>query len=303
MKTMKKLGAIMLVLAMCTMLMTLVSAVSLSGAVYSAASDKEIYCPSDEVQYITVTVKPDQSIDLASFDAYALVPAGWSIVSIENDDLTLFEEAIKPAENRIMWFALVPSTETESGWTLENHTTDVLAKITYKIPANAEEGEYTVGFTNVELMRNKATDGHIDPDVYVGTEENPVTITTTVTIGHTWEIEYRDNGDGTHTAYEACACGQTNGDGATVDHDFTNGECVCGAEKPVQPVGMKGDVDLDGDVDSDDAVAIFKHALDAELLTDPVALLNAEVTGDDTINSDDAVKVFKFALQAIDSLD
>ena len=81
-----------------------------------------------------------------------------------------------------------------------------------------------------------------------------------------------------------------------------NGDGTFGVA-PEAPAILLGDVDLDGDVDMDDFVAVMRHALYAEVITDATALAAAEVTGDDSLDMDDAAKIMKYALKAIDSLE
>lgn len=69
------------------------------------------------------------------------------------------------------------------------------------------------------------------------------------------------------------------------------------------PAGLRGDIDLDGDVDIDDVVALMRHTLQAEIITDATALANGEVTGDESLDIDDVVKIMQYVLKAIDSLD
>lgn len=110
---------------------------------------------------------------------------------------------------------------------------------------------------------------------------------------------YTNNGD-THT--EIFVCGNDASHVETkvnLPHDFTKGDCPCGAAKP----GMKGDVDKDGDVDMDDVVALMSHVLSDVIITDQVALGNGEVTNDTNLNMDDVVKLMRYVLSDIPNLD
>ena len=83
------------------------------------------------------------------------------------------------------------------------------------------------------------------------------------------------------------------------------GKIVPNVEEVVPPPaeGLKGDVDLDEDVDMDDVVALMCHVLKAITIDDATALANGEVTNDDTLDMDDVVKIMCYVLKAIPSLD
>ena len=53
---------------------------------------------------------------------------------------------------------------------------------------------------------------------------------------------------------------------------------------------MKGDLDLDGDVDAADLTLLARHLGRIELLTDSTALDNADVNSDGAIDSYDLTK-------------
>ena len=123
-------------------------------------------------------------------------------------------------------------------------------------------------------------------------------------IEHDWtknEPTYTDNGDGTHTMTQVCGNDATHTQSANYPHTYKNGKCVCGADEPV--VGLKGDVNLDGDVDINDLVALAKHVGEVEAIEDDTAIYNADVNNDDEIDINDLVKLAQYVGEVIDSLD
>lgn len=87
----------------------------------------------------------------------------------------------------------------------------------------------------------------------------------------------------------------------TVEHTGNNTECdVCTPKEEVK--GMKGDVNLDGRVYTDDAVTLMRHVVGLEEITDPVAIYNADVVCDDRLYTDDAVMIMRYVVGLVDSL-
>lgn len=156
---------------------------------------------------------------------------------------------------------------------------------------------YTATFTEswvTEKTVTKEIKGEKDSSVHAGEQTT------------TYDVDGEN-----HVVTVTCACGEVIST-ETVEHDFTDGDCVCGAVKPEEPTdpepsdpvtGLKGDVNLDGKVDMDDVVALMQHVLKAELITDATGLANGEVTNDADLNMDDVVKLMQYVLKAIDSLD
>lgn len=114
----------------------------------------------------------------------------------------------------------------------------------------------------------------------------------------------KDLGDGTHLHMCINGCNLYGGD--PEPHAWTEAsgtECDCGAVKPAEPVGLKGDVDRNGVVDQNDVIALLRHVLKAEIITDEVTLDLSEVTGDTSLDQNDVIKILRYVLKAIDSLD
>ena len=67
------------------------------------------------------------------------------------------------------------------------------------------------------------------------------------------------------------------------------GKIVPNVEEVVPPpvTGMKGDVDVDGDVDAGDVTTLLRHVAGIESITDPVGLANGEVNNDDELTAAD----------------
>lgn len=122
------------------------------------------------------------------------------------------------------------------------------------------------------------------------------TVTTEGNASH--NSSYVDNGDGTHD--HVCSICQT----VEIDneeHIYENGNCVCGAEEPA-PAGLKGDVNLDGLVDFEDAVLLTRYTMDVEDIENETALANGDVNGDGIVDFEDAVKLTRYTMD-VDTLD
>ena len=66
---------------------------------------------------------------------------------------------------------------------------------------------------------------------------------------------------------------------------------------------LKGDVNLDSEVNMDDVVALLNHVVKADIITNTEALVLGEVTNDTELNMDDVVKLLNYVVKAIDTLD
>lgn len=164
----------------------------------------------------------------------------------------------------------------------------VFMTATYTVAANTPSGMYNIGFAKT---------------VYAGTDAEPDETSETLEIvievvGHTCTFAKYEFDEDSH--WQVCECGKMI-DNTDWDHDFTNGDCVCGAKKPA--TGLKGDVNLDGKVNAEDLTMLARHVAEIEIITDAVALDNADVTGDHKVGADDLTKLARFVAEIISSLD
>ena len=81
------------------------------------------------------------------------------------------------------------------------------------------------------------------------------------------------------------------------------GKIVPNVEEVLPPAGMKGDVDLDEDVDAADVTMLLRHVSKIEYITDDVALENGEVTGDGILDAADVTKLLRYVSKIITTLD
>ncbi len=107
----------------------------------------------------------------------------------------------------------------------------VFMTATYTVAANTPSGMYKIGFAKT---------------VYAGTDAEPDETSETLEIvievvGHTCTFAKYEFDEDSH--WQVCECGKMI-DNTDWDHDFTNGDCVCGAKAPVTNISVvhKGDV-------------------------------------------------------------
>jgi hypothetical protein len=155
---------------------------------------------------------------------------------------------------------------------------------------------HTAGETVVEnkVDATCTTGGSYDNVVYctVCEEEISRETVTVPALDHDYgEATYTDNGDGTHTASYVCGNDETHVSSEDPEaHTFVDGVCICGATEPAAGT-MKGDVDLDGDIDARDLTLMARHIAKIELITDPAALDNADINSDGDISAFDLTKL------------
>lgn len=164
----------------------------------------------------------------------------------------------------------------------------VFMTATYTVAANTPSGMYKIGFAKT---------------VYAGTDAEPDETSETLEIvievvGHTCTFAKYEFDEDSH--WQVCECGKMI-DNTDWDHDFTKGDCVCGAKKPA--TGLKGDVNLDGEITAADVTLLAQHAAGIEFITDPVALANGEVNGDGEITAADVTKLACYAAGIITDWD
>lgn len=345
MKLLKKFGKGIIAVVLCLLLATTVLAVA--TATYTAVLDDAVICANEltEAKTVTLTVKVDQEVEMDAFTAQVKAPEDWEITGIANGNLNSSEFNFYLDNGMILWY---------SG-NAEPVTNDLLATVTIQVPANTPAGEYEIVFELIDISREygmpwedgevltaKLTvadhadgdDANHDCDVCGGVVEGETCHGGTATCtdkavcaecgqpygdvdknNHTGEVVYTNNGD-THSAvYNCCGAAYVTDEA----HDFTNGDCVCGAkddetsEDPIDPdptdpdpsepvTGLKGDVDLDGKVTSSDVTRLLEHVAGIKALTEAEAIANGEVTGDGELTSADVTKILEYVAGIINSL-
>jgi len=207
----RKIVIFILSLAMCVQFAAPAYAANDRGLTYTATINTPTINVSSEDQTIVLTVKASEEFGFDSLTAEAKIPNGFSISAIENGDLNFMGNQVNAANGRIAWF-----------WDYRDGNdliyTDLLAVITYKVPANTPAGTYKIEF-NIESITE-----------YYAPLEDGATVTATLTIEEAeapHEHTHNKYGSNDTQHWSVCECGQKI-DGTTADHTFTNGTCVCG---------------------------------------------------------------------------
>jgi len=195
MNKIKKLGIVLVALAMCVMLG--VTGWAANSVSYSVVPEQATVCVSEDMQRVTVTLKASEEIAITSMYLEVIIPDGWSINTVMGSETVLIDENnynTDTGKDLIVWY------ESEAG----NKTTTDLLTIIYDVPSGVT-GSFNLGVTDLELATMK--DGY---NLEVLTEKTEVTEMVTIkdheytATGYTW------NADNTEcTASGKCACGKT----------------------------------------------------------------------------------------------
>lgn len=326
MKLLKKFSKGIIAVVMCLLLATTVLAAA--TATYTAELDDAVICVNEltEAKTVKLTAKVDEKVEMDAFTAQVKAPEGWEITDIANGNLNSTEFNFNLENGMILWYSSTANS-------IEN---DLLAEVTIQVPAGTVAGEYEIVFEIIDISRDWGMpweDGEIltakltIADHADGDDADHECDTCLGDVGETCHggtatckdkavcaecgqpygdvnpnnhvgertTTYTKNGDD-HTVTVTCECGGVIST-ETVAHDFTNGDCVCGAEKPEEPVpgtGLKGDVNLDGVVDALDLAIMARVVPGIENLTDAQALINADVNEDGQIDAIDLAKFARF---------
>lgn len=196
MKHFKRFLMLCLAMVMCSLIIIPAFAANDNGVTYTATIDNPTLVVSSEDQIIAVTIKTNKPVDIDSIDITVGLPSGWAYVSVTNTDLGFATGDFFAATGKLVW-SYQYDQETD------NITTDLLAVVTYKVPANTPAGEYEISFEIVNITSDWGTPW-----------ESGTTVSTTLTIKEAAptcdhvdkNYTYEPNNNGTHKV--KCECGE-----------------------------------------------------------------------------------------------
>ena len=102
MNKISKLGIALLTVAMCVLLSVTVWAITYLDVDITATTDKDEFCVSGSEQLATITIKAKEEIYIISLDGNVVLPNGWSIISIKNDEIGLTVDNYNE-DGKIVW--------------------------------------------------------------------------------------------------------------------------------------------------------------------------------------------------------
>lgn len=195
MKNLKKFIPVLIVVLLCMMIAPGVHAENSEGVTYTATLDTPtIDASNSENQTVVLTIKMNKVVELDGVGGIVIVPSGFTVDSMTHEN-EMFVYDFNSANNKF-------TSETEDA---ENISTNVLAIISYTVPANTPVGTYEVGIECNDITRD-----------YGDTWDDGATVTATLTIAdpaaHTCEGVLTKGQAATCEAdgwkdYYACSCG------------------------------------------------------------------------------------------------
>ena len=123
---------------------------------------------SDAAQTVTLTIAPESPVTVCSVGLRVVLPEGWSVAAITNDDANMPITAgdINLGTNQVSWL---------SG-DMEDYSISKFAIYTITVPAGTEAGSYELKVTGVDVAKNYSSEA-------VMTEATTATATLTIEDG------------------------------------------------------------------------------------------------------------------------
>lgn len=123
---------------------------------------------SDAAQTVTLTIAPESPVTVCSVGLRVVLPEGWSVAAITNDDANMPITAgdINLGANQVSWL---------SG-DMEDYSISKFAIYTITVPAGTEAGNYELKVTGVDVAKNYSSEA-------VMTEATTATATLTIEDG------------------------------------------------------------------------------------------------------------------------
>ena len=163
--------------------------------------------------------------------------------------------------------------------------------------------KYLVGYINcsatgkVNIRKEVGTTSSIVTSLANGTKVTVVEKAAGTTNGYTWDKIVTGDGLVGYVANSYLKYEESEG-----NSDKTNSNDANTSTSTNTKTYELGDVNLDGEIDSADLLAIQKHLLNVKKITDETKLKNADVNKDGEIDSADLLRIQKYLLGVIKSL-
>ena len=114
---------------------------------YTATLDKTSV-ESGAAQTVVMTVKASKKVPVDGIGMTVIIPEGWTLAAIENEELGFAASNVNLANGRVNY--ATPDAE--------NWSTDLIVKVTYNVPAGVAAGSYNLGIHELTISKDYGTE-------------------------------------------------------------------------------------------------------------------------------------------------
>ena len=103
---------------------------------------------SGAAQTVVMTVKASKKVPVDGIGMTVIIPEGWTLAAIENEELGFAASNVNLANGRVNY--ATPDAE--------NWSTDLIVKVTYNVPAGVAAGTYNLGIHELTISKDYGTE-------------------------------------------------------------------------------------------------------------------------------------------------